>query len=590
MNRKQKIIVSITGIIVVMLALLGLTYGYYLTNIYGNTNTNSISITTADLKLSYGDGTGELIARGVMPGDEITNKTFTVTNDGTNDISEYTVALVSILNNFTYKSDLELSISCLSSIDNKVCDGFALYYEDNIYKEVYPSINSELFSLGIKKGETHTYTLIIDYLYQDFDQSDDMGKTLKGKVQVFDPKDTIEVTGTVTGVSEGDYAEIHSEVQSSEIIDGKYRFIGIPADNHEVFIKNRETLNEKGTSLEIIKGQSESVSTDTIIFTDTSKKATMDIEISSSAIEKNITAVNDGISKKYNIYIRKSNMPLDSENCFGGTYCSVYNNVIIKEDMTLNDWIDSVYSNEIKMDATLLRGYDLKNDRIFLSYCENKLSFLRDNYFYHSTGSSFGNLMLSEIDGDFSSYKVKNEVVFPNNSIVLNDNFEGNNLLLQNSHLCFTCLPPDTLIYVEEDEKGKKKRKKKKIKDIKVGDKILCINPYTKELDVDVVVECDGDQIKKHNEYDIWVFDNGITLTTVHRHRFYNIEKQEFVYMDEWNIGEHGYNIAGEKIKLIDHHHMNEEIEHCTIFTEKYNNYFANDMLSGNRNSSEINL
>ena len=203
-------------------------------------------------------------------------------------------------------------------------------------------------------------------------------------------------------------------------------------------------------------------------------------------------------------------MPLDSENCFGGTYCSVYNNVIIKEDMTLNDWIDSVYSNEIKMDATLLRGYDLKNDRIFLSYCENKLSFLRDNYFYHSTGSSFGNLMLSEIDGDFSSYKVKNEVVFPNNSIVLNDNFEGNNLLLQNSHLCFTCLPPDTLIYVEEDEKGKKKRKKKKIKDIKVGDKILCINPYTKELDVDVVVECDGDQIKKHNEYDIWVFDNGI--------------------------------------------------------------------------------
>lgn len=60
--------------------------------------------------------------------------------------------------------------------------------------------------------------------------------------------------------------------------------------------------------------------------------------------------------------------------------------------------------------------------------------------------------------------------------------------------------------------------------------------------------------------------------------------------MDEWNIGECGYNINGEKIKLIEHQYIDEEIEHCTLFTEKYNNYFANGMLSGNRNSSEINL
>ena len=58
MNKRSKIIVSIVGITIVLLALLGITYAYYLTRIEGNTNTNSISITTADLKLKYGDGNG----------------------------------------------------------------------------------------------------------------------------------------------------------------------------------------------------------------------------------------------------------------------------------------------------------------------------------------------------------------------------------------------------------------------------------------------------------------------------------------------------------------------------------------------------
>lgn len=35
---------------------------------------------------------------------------------------------------------------------------------------------------------------------------------------------------------------------------------------------------------------------------------------------------------------------------------------------------------------------------------------------------------------------------------------------------------------------------------------------------------------------------------------------------------------------------VEKEITHATLFTKKYNNYFANDMLSGNRHSKEINL
>ena len=154
-----------------------------------------------------------------------------------------------------------------------------------------------------------------------------------------------------------------------------------------------------------------------------------------------------------------------------------------------------------------------------------------------------------------------------------------------------TCLTPDTLIDVEEiDEKGKKRRSRKKLKDIKVGDKVICINPFTLELDTDTVVECDGEMNKKHTCYDNWYFSDGTIITTVHRHRFYNVENNKFMYMEEWNIGDHGLNINNEKIELIKHEHIEEEINHCTLFTEKYNNYFANGLLSGNRKSKNINL
>ena len=55
--------------------IVGLTYAYFLTKINGNENTKSISVTTANLALVYGDGNG------------------TITNEG-NDITDYAVVIV----------------------------------------------------------------------------------------------------------------------------------------------------------------------------------------------------------------------------------------------------------------------------------------------------------------------------------------------------------------------------------------------------------------------------------------------------------------------------------------------------------------
>ena len=175
-----------------------------------------------------------------------------------------------------------------------------------------------------------------------------------------------------------------------------------------------------------------------------------------------------------------------------------------------------------------------------------------------------------------------------NPSIPASDISDNNYYIMKFS---LQCLTPNTLIDVEEiDEKGKKRRRRKKLKDIKVGDKVICINPFTLELDTDTVVECDGEMNKKHTCYDNWYFSDETIITTIHRHRFYNVENKKFMYMEEWNIGDHGLNIDNEKIELIKHDHIEEEINHCTLFTEKYNNYFANGLLSGNRKSKNINL
>ena len=101
----------------------------------------------------------------------------------------------------------------------------------------------------------------------------------------------------------------------------------------------------------------------------------------------------------------------------------------------------------------------------------------------------------------------------------------------------------------------------------------------------------DGNENKTHYQYDKWTFDDGTIIKTVHKHEFYNVEAKRFKYMDEWNIGDHAYKQDGTKPKLIAHELITEVVKHCTIVGESGTNYFANDLLSGDRTCpKEINL
>lgn len=146
----------------------------------------------------------------------------------------------------------------------------------------------------------------------------------------------------------------------------------------------------------------------------------------------------------------------------------------------------------------------------------------------------------------------------------------------------FRCLTGDTLITMHDGSQ-------KQIKDIVAGEKVLSYNPETMLLEPDVVVYSDGNLNKSYCKYTIHTLSDGTEIKTVHRHRFYNVEKQAMVYMDEWNIGEHFIKIDGTTPYLVSSREVKEEINHYTIFTE-HQNYFANGMLSGNRHTKQMNL
>ena len=128
----------------------------------------------------------------------------------------------------------------------------------------------------------------------------------------------------------------------------------------------------------------------------------------------------------------------------------------------------------------------------------------------------------------------------------------------------------------------------KPICEVKVGDEVACVNPETGELDKDTVTYADGHVVFHSAKMCRWTFEDGTVVETVGRHRFYNVELGEMMYLEAWNIGEHARLDDGREVALVRREDFDGDFDHCTIFTEKWNNYFAGGLLCGNRKSAKI--
>lgn len=186
MNRRQKIIISVTGIFLVLLILIGLTYAYFLTQITGNTNEKSISVTTANLFVEYEDGDNIILdeTTKLKPSNTpIGTKTFEVVNKG--DGTDYVVVIdnVSITDatgaSTTFNSnDFVYTLSCKNMSNSSECN--------NVNKQTKLPLHNNAILIGnyIKSKETQEYTITLWYLDNGIDQSSDMNKTLSARINI----------------------------------------------------------------------------------------------------------------------------------------------------------------------------------------------------------------------------------------------------------------------------------------------------------------------------------------------------------------------------------------------------------------------
>lgn len=176
MNRRQKIIVSVTGIFLVLLLLVGITYAYFLTQVTGNDNDKSISVSTANLAIVYGGDDGSVIGADevIVPGKTFDAKTFTVTNQG-NATTDYVVVVEILDGTSDFESnDFTYTLTCTSG-----CDGVDT-------ATTFPIDGGILVGNSIDVGETQTYSFTLTYEETGEDQSDDMNKTLNAKLNIMD--------------------------------------------------------------------------------------------------------------------------------------------------------------------------------------------------------------------------------------------------------------------------------------------------------------------------------------------------------------------------------------------------------------------
>ena len=458
MNRKQRIIVSVTGIFLVLLILVGLTYAYFLTRIKGNTNDKSISITTANLEIEYKDNNDIIIGDRIEPGTILPTKVFTVTNNGGKSV-EYSVGLVNIINSFTTTKDVVYTITCKSF--NK--EGFSLGTDGTITgtengtcsgvnETEFPTLNSYIVTNNIDVNIVHAYTMTVTYKETGIDQSDDMNKELSAKIDIFDPK-SLTIQGNVTNSNDNDYVVIHSKEQESNIVDGSYRFIGITPDTHTITIKNRKTTKNLNTNLVIEKDDSQSIKDDIIIVDDTSRLAKINLNIKDNSITKTISDVSDGLSRKYQLYIPADSLvDLYISECLDNSKCSGPYTVTINNDMTINNWLKSEYVskyiNEFTNNNNIFTGRDIKNivsnSDILKSKCGNKLSLIEDNMLYSYINTtmftSIGYVSLRNYSSSAKYFdQLVTKVTYPDDTTILNDAFNENILFLSGngSEICF---------------------------------------------------------------------------------------------------------------------------------------------------------
>ena len=181
MQKKQTILVVASLLVVV----LSVTLAYFTAQIIGKGK--DISVSSADLKIVFTDTDGNIEGSNITPGWS-DSKIFTVENKS-NGTYKYDIIIKDLVNTFKTYKYLEYKITSTDGGYNMT--DYAYLPKASTSEDV-----ALAYEVSIDKGKTHTYTIEIKYVNDEYvDQSDDMGKTLSGTIYIREfTKPTMKLT------------------------------------------------------------------------------------------------------------------------------------------------------------------------------------------------------------------------------------------------------------------------------------------------------------------------------------------------------------------------------------------------------------
>ena len=170
MKRKKELIVILSSLLVIVLSV---SVAYFTTKILGTGK--DISVTSADLKVIFTSGSGTINGTNIEPGWASGENTFTVKNES-NGTYKYNIIIKDLVNTFVTEGFLQYKIT---STDG----GYNMTDFEDVPKSKTSKDVVLAYNINIDKKVTHTYIVEFKYLEStDVDQSEDMGKTLTGKI------------------------------------------------------------------------------------------------------------------------------------------------------------------------------------------------------------------------------------------------------------------------------------------------------------------------------------------------------------------------------------------------------------------------
>ena len=169
MQKKQTILVVASLLVVV----LSVTLAYFTAQIIGKRK--NVTINSADLKIIFTDSDGSISGTNIEPGKWNVTKIFTIENKS-NETYKYNIVIQNLVNTFVTEGYLQYKITSTKG-------GYNMTEFKDVPKSETAKDTILAYSVSIDVGVTQTYT--VEFIYKNdesVDQSEDMGKTLSGKL------------------------------------------------------------------------------------------------------------------------------------------------------------------------------------------------------------------------------------------------------------------------------------------------------------------------------------------------------------------------------------------------------------------------